>query len=128
MTQQLNTFYKALQNDALIFLLAAIFFALLFFIIYYWPYNNRPGRHYRWQKWMEFLWISFGCAFAASLIWGAFIHAPNPRIWRRVMLPLSLVNALYSAVLYWFFSAIISQLPSRWTKTNANLFMKIRRR
>lgn len=128
MTQQLNTFYRSLQNDSAIFLLLAVLFALICFVIYYWPYNNRPGRHYRWQKWMVFLWISYGCTYAASLIVGASIHAPNPQIWWRVMPMLALVNAFYSAILYAVFSFIISQFPSRWTRTNANLFMKIRRR
>ena len=128
MTQQLNTFYKSVQNDSLFFLFTAVAFALIFFIIYYWPYNNRPGRHYRWQKWLIFLGISFACTFAVTLIIGASIHAPRPIIWVKVMFMLSLINSLYSALLYSVFSFILSQFPARWTKTNANLFMKIGRR
>lgn len=128
MAQQLNSFYKSLQNDSTIFLLIAVGFSLLCFIIYYWPYNNRPGRHYRWEKWMVFTWIAFGLTWAASLIFGASIKAPSPQVWWRVMGILSVVNAFYASVLYVTFSFILSQFPSRWTKTNANLFMKIRRR
>lgn len=128
MTNLVKTFYLKLQSFSLWFFLIAAVLSVLMFCIYYWPYNNKPGRHYRWQKWLIFLGISTGSVFLLTLCVGAIVKCPIYSLWWKTVATIACVNALYSLLIYVAFSFVLSQIPPTSTKTNAYLWMKIGRK
>lgn len=128
MTNLVKTFYLKLQSYSLLFILIAVILSVLMFAIYYWPYNSKPGRHYRWQKWLMFLGITAVCAFVITFCIGASIKCPISSLWWRSIATIAGVNALYVIVFYLFLSFVLCQMPPASTKTNAYLWMKIGRK
>lgn len=128
MTSLIKTFYLKLQSNSLWFLLIAVIISVLMFVVYYWPYNNKPGRHYTSLKWLMFLGISVASAFVLTFCIGAFIKCPISLIWWRIIATVAGVNALYALSIYFILSLFICQISPTVTKTNAYLFMKIGRR
>lgn len=127
-TNLVKNYYAGLQSFALWFLLIAVVLSLILFFVYYWPYNNRPGRHYVWQKWFAFLGAVSGSVFLLTIIVCAFLRCPLPALWWQTALLTALVNTLYAVLLYLVCSFVLCQIPSTVSKTNAYPFMKIKRK
>ena len=128
MTRLVKHYWLGLQSEALWFVIISVVLFAVLFVIYYWPFNNKPGRHYKWRYWCAFLGILSGCVFAFTLIVCAFIKCPVSGIWWKTSLMLALINTLYSLLLYTLSSFILCQIPPTVSKTNAYPFMKIKRK
>lgn len=128
MTKLIKNFMTSLQSCALWFLLLAVILSIVLFAIYYWPYNNKPGRHYKCQKWASFAGVLACCMFVSTVVICAFLRCPIAALWWKTTLMIALINTLYSVLLYLLCSFILCQIPSSVSKTNAYLFMKIGRR
>ena len=65
--QQAKAFWNNLEDITIIILIIAVVIGILFAVIYYKPYNNKPGRHYTPKHWIFFLVITFVMAFLLTL-------------------------------------------------------------
>ena len=75
--QQARTFWGKLEGISTILLIIALMIGILFAVIYYKPYNNKPGRHYTPKHWIIFLVITFVMAFLLTLGFEYFAVAPH---------------------------------------------------
>ena len=93
-------FWRNLENASVGFIIIAILVAILAAVIYYIPFNDKPGRHYHPKYWFLFwgfsLLISFGFTFGYEYIFC------EPKLNGALLLELKIAfgNAIYSILLY----------------------------
>lgn len=89
-------------------------------IIYFKPFNNKPGRHYRGRWWWFFAAIAFFGTLLVSYILCGIILKDARNLGQSLSFQhfLSWGNAFYAFVLYF----IISFIWWNWGKTNAYRF------
>ena len=101
-----QTFWESLQSEAII--LTSIFFicGLLVAWCYYKPFNEKPGRHFKFTYWLIFLGLAFLLSFLLTLVF-EFITL-NTGIGGSTMLliKIALTNGLYAMAVYWVISVI----------------------
>lgn len=119
---QAKVFWRNIESNSLVALLIFIIIGALMAIVYYWPFNDKPGRHYRPRYWWMFLAFTAVLSMVVTFAYEC-LAVNTPNIYGAVMLEfkLSLANALYSALVYLLFSVLwCSLLP-----TNAYRIFKI---
>lgn len=119
---QARAYWNKMESSAAFIILIFLGLGILLSVIYYQPYNNRPGRHYTLNHWLIFLAITFVLAFFVT--WGfEYIVAP-PKLAGSTMLQLKIAlgNAIYASFLYIFISWIWCQFK---LPTNACRLIKI---
>jgi len=105
------------------FIIAFAVSALVFAIIYYGPYNNKPGRHYMVKHWLIWLIITAAVTFIVTLVMG-LIMVKSPLAARTgLILRVSGVNVIYSVGVYFLAAVLVCNAP--FLKTNAYRFLKI---
>lgn len=120
---QARLLWSKLDQTTIWFLIVFIVLAFIFSFVYYGPYNNKPHRHYRVKCWLIWMMITVASSFVVSLVVGLItIQSPLDAI-ASLFCRISLVNAVYSAILYFIISALVCNLP--FVKTNAYRFLKI---
>lgn len=103
---QAKNFWRDLENASVGFIFIAALVAILAAVIYYIPFNNKPGRHYRPLYWFLFwcatLLISFGLTFGYEYIFC------EPKLNGALLLELKIAfgNAIYSILLYLIISIV----------------------
>lgn len=90
-----------------------IFMLLLFVIIgfsvaylYYGPYNNRPGRHYKLKYWLSFLFITFVSCCGITLFFETSLVSKHLDGSWILMIKIALANAVYASLIYIISSVI----------------------
>lgn len=97
-------------------ILVAAMFILTFAICwyYYFPFNNKSGRHYHPKYWGYFFAVSFIFVLALSYA-GCCMIAKNPGFDTGFLFKVSLLNAGYAVLVY----LIMSMIINRTGKSNA---------
>jgi hypothetical protein len=119
MYSQAKTFWAALENGALFYLMILLLGILLCWV-YYGPFNNLPERHYKPRYWWFFALANL---FLTLLTTYFVVHSlVPPRVqganlieWR-----LALGNAVYSSIIY----CGVSIIWCKWLPTNAYRYLK----
>ena len=124
MTKLVKAYWYQLQSYGLWFFLIAAVVALLLAYYYYGPYNNRPGRHYKSKYWLTRGGMAAACAFALTFCVGLTIKCHIPSIWRETIGRITLMNGVYSIVVYLILSFVVCQFPMTF-KTNAYPVLKL---
>lgn len=120
---QARVLWSKLDACTVWFIIAFVVLALVFAIIYYGPYNNKPGRHYKVKHWFIWMLITAAVTFVVTLVIG-LIMVKSPLAARiGLILRISGVNILYSAGVYLIAALLVCNAP--FLKTNAYRFLKI---
>lgn len=123
--RQAQELWSNLDSSAVWFLVTFIVLTVVIAIIYYGPYNNKPNRHYKVKHWLIFMAITTMATIVISLGIG-FLTVPSPLPARTgLIFRISVINAIYSIVLYFFIALLVCNIPL--LKTNAYKFLKIRK-
>lgn len=112
---QANRFWDSVDSNVFWLLIIMVVISLLWCRFYYKPYNNKPGRHYIPKHWYSFGGITFVVTFVASLCALCFWFVPNPKFDLKFLLTVSLINSVYSIIVY----IILSYLFCKFSSTNA---------
>lgn len=67
---------------------------------YFFPYNQKPGRHYKPKYWRIFGLVSVVLAFMISYF-TSYAMSKNPGFDHAFLVKVSGINSLYSVALYW---------------------------
>lgn len=118
-----NKLWQMIDSGALFFILIFFVVAMLGAILYYYPYNNKAGRHYKMRYWALWLVITALVTFATSVIIGFLLIDSPMKDTTSFIMRISAINLVYSVLLYIVFSIIICNL--NMPKTNAYRFFKI---
>ena len=115
--------WNMLESGALFYIMIFIIIAFLFAVVYYYPYNNRPQRHYKMRFWL--LWLGYTAlgTFIISMIAGFYLFDSPIRDTTNFIIRISLINTVYSVLMYLVFSIIICNL--NMPKTNAYRFFEL---
>lgn len=107
--KQAQAFWKQLDVSSIIFVAIFLLLGIVMASIYYKPFNDKPGRHYKPKYWIYFLLTTFvltllvtlgcGCAIAQPKLDGSFV----------LELKIAVANAIYSSFIYIFVSWIWCQ-------------------
>lgn len=107
--KQAQAFWKQLDVSSIIFVAIFLLLGIVMAGIYYKPFNDKPGRHYKPKYWIYFLLTTFvltllvtlgcECAIAQPKLDGSFI----------LELKIAVANAIYSSFIYIFVSWIWCQ-------------------
>lgn len=115
--------WSKLDSCTIWFIAAFVVLALLFSIIYYGPYNNRPGRHYKVKYWFIWMLITAVVTFVVTLVIGLIVAKSPLTAGIGLILRISGVNVLYSIGVYFIVALLVCNAP--FLKTNAYRFLKI---
>lgn len=119
---QAKAFWKQLESGTWFYIIAFIVIAAFFAYLYYKPYNNRPGRHFRPSHWAIFGVISIVVTFLATLLIAVLMAYPKLDGSFVIEFKIALANILYAAVIY-----ILCSLGFCLSgKTNAYIPFKLR--
>lgn len=111
--QQADAFWRQLDGSTWYFILAFVLVALLCAWIYYKPFNERPGRHFRPRYWVVF-WIFTAVLSFIVTLFIAWLMANPKNIsggW-KIEIGISIVNTLYAAFMYVLFSVLFCNIGS----------------
>ena len=120
---QARALWSKLDACTVWFIVAFVVLALVFAIIYYGPYNNKPGRHYKVKHWLIWMEITALVTFVVTLVMG-LIMVKSPLAARiGLILRVSGVNILYGIGVYFIAALLVFNAP--FLRTNAYRFLKI---
>lgn len=116
--------WASLDSCAVWFVIAFAIMAIMFACVYYGPYNNRPGRHYKSRYWILWMGIDVLLTVVITLLIG-LIGVDSPLLPQKIgmLVRISGANMVYSAVVYFVVSLFVCNMP--FLKTNAYRFLKI---
>ena len=100
MLAQANKFWGTLESYSIFILLIFVFIGIILASIYFGPYNNKPGRHYRPRYWLMFMLVTLIVAFAATI--GFECIACPPKLDGALVLELKIAlgNSIYAVGMY----------------------------
>lgn len=103
---QAKSFWDNLENTGLVIIAIFVVLGILSAVIYYGPYNNKPGRHYRPTHWLVFLFLTFVITFGFT--WGMEAIMVNPKLDGASMLEMKIAlgNAIYASGLFFLTSVV----------------------
>lgn len=118
-----GVFWELLESYALFIICTFVILGILFAFLYYGPFNNKPGRHYRPRWWAGFLGITFAATLIVTLIIGLLA---NPELSGSGVLifKIALGNALYAMFVYFLTSVVWCNL----IPTNAYPIFKFKKK
>lgn len=97
---QAQAFWKHLESGTWFYLIAFIVIAALFAYLYYKPYNNLPGRHFRPRHWVIFGVISLIVTFLVTLLLAYLMATPKLPGAFVIELKIAFANMIYAAGVY----------------------------
>ncbi len=120
---QARALWSKLGSCTVWFIVIFVVIALVFVIIYYGPYNNKPGRHYKVKHWLIWMLITAAVTFVITMVLGlVMVKSPlSARI--CLILRVSGINFFYSIGVYFIAALLVCNMP--FLKTNAYRFLKI---
>lgn len=103
---QAKAFWRHLEGSTMITIAIFVVLGILLAVIYYKPYNDKPGRHYRPTHWLLFLIVTF--VLTLLVTWGYEYVAVKPVLYGALMLEfkVALGNAIYATALYFVTSLV----------------------
>ena len=120
---QARALWSKLDASTVWFIVVFVVLALVFAFVYYGPYNNKPGRHYKVKHWLIWMIITAIFTFVVTFVIG-LIMVKSPLAARYgLILRISGINVLYSIGVYFFAALIVCN--ASFLKTNAYRFLKI---
>jgi len=115
-----NTFNSVGSSTALVILLGATF---LMVVLYYYAWNKLPGFHFRIGHWFIFMAITAILVGALTYILVPVTTHPIGVFARKApVFPLTLINLLYSIVLYFICSIGINAFFKKTTNASCTPF------
>ncbi len=117
-----RSLWNSMDTAGIYFLISAIAVGLILVLFYYYGYNRFPGRKYKISHWAIWLGITSVVTILLTLIFGNILVSSNLKEQSGFILRISLINGLYSAVVYLLATLIICNIP---VPTNAYRFLKI---
>lgn len=103
-----SKFWNSISSWSWVLLLAMLVVAIIVCWIYFFPFNNRSGKHYkpiyRYYSWL----ISFVAAFVVTMVLSYFM-AKNPSFGFGLICKISFINAIYAIVISLIVSLILDQ-------------------
>lgn len=115
-------FWNNLQSASMYSVILFIVLGLFLACFYYYVYNKWPGRKYKIWQWAMWIGITFVVTLVATDALGSAIVTTNLEEKSGFLLRISLVNGLYSTIVYFITSFVICNIP---VPTNAYRFLKI---
>ncbi len=103
---QALAFWNKLSGTFLWLFIVLLLVCFMAAYIYFGPYNNRPGRHYKPTHWCGALVINFVIILIGSFLIEYFIADPRLDGAMVLEIKIALINAFYSLLLYLLFSWI----------------------
>lgn len=103
---QAKSFWRHLESFSIILVLLFIIIGIIMAVLYYWLYNNKPGRHYMPTHWLLFWAVTFVMGFVITFLFEYAVA--QPRLDGAVMLEvkIALGNGIYSSILYLVISIV----------------------
>lgn len=120
---QARLLWDKLEACTVWFIVAFVALAIVFTFVYYGPYNNKPGRHYKVSRWGVFMIITAVVAFLVTLLIGVTMAKSSLSERIDLALRISVASAIYSVVCYLICSFLVCNMP--FLKTNAYRLLKI---
>ena len=121
MQKNAKTFWNDLDGATTLVIIGFIAIAIVMAFIYYQPYNNKPGRHYRPRHWLCFLGVTFVVVLLASLGVESIFAKPSISGAFVLELKVAIGSAIYASLLYFF----VSVFWCNFLPTNAYRLFKI---
>lgn len=116
---QARSFWNNLEGSMWI-VISMVLLGVCIAAYYYTSYNNAPGRHYKPQKWLLFLGITFFITLLASYGIEHLICEPRLKGASTLEFMVAIGNALYACLVYFITSVIwCNAFPTnayRWFK------------
>ena len=103
---QAKAFWRHLEGSTMITISIFVVLGIALAAIYYMPYNDKPGRHYRPTHWLVFMVVTF--VLTLLVTWGFEYIAVKPVLKGAFMLEfkVALGNAIYATGLYFLTSLV----------------------
>ncbi len=117
-----RSLWNSMDTAGVYFLISAIAVGLILVLFYYYGYNRFPGRKYKISHWAIWLGVTSVVTILLTLLLGNVLVSSNLKEQSGFILRISLINGLYSAVVYLLATLIICNIP---VPTNAYRFLKI---
>lgn len=114
--------WNSLDSASIYFILAVLIVSVLLVCFYYYGYNRWPGRKYKVGHWALWLVIAAVVTIVATMGLGYGLVDSQLSEKTGFILRISLINGVYSAVIYFISSFLICNIP---VPTNAYRFLKI---
>lgn len=117
-----RSMWASLESASMYFLVVAILLAMISVWLYYYVYNNYPGRKYRIRHWFFWMIGLFALTAIVTFVLGNSLVSSNLIELRGFLLRLSPINSVYAVAIYFVASFVICNIP---VPTNAYRFLKI---
>ena len=106
---QARAFWNKLEASSILIVALFILLGIAMASVYYKPFNDKPGRHYKPKYWVYFLLATFVLTLLVTL--GCEYAIAQPKLDGSFVLELKIAfaNAIYSSVVYLFVSWIWCQ-------------------
>ena len=106
---QARAFWNKLEASSILIVALFILLGIAMACVYYKPFNDKPGRHYKPKYWVYFLLATFVLTLLVTL--GCEYAIAQPKLDGAFVLELktAFANAIYSSVVYLFVSWIWCQ-------------------
>ena len=103
---QARAYWNKLDDMAFLFILFSILVGAGMAYLYYGPYNNKAGRHYKPQYWLWHLVFTFIISlFLTGLVCGIFAY-PKLDGTIGLLIRIAFVNAICASLIYFFISVV----------------------
>lgn len=101
--------WNAIDNSNLILVIGMILLTIFIGWGYFYPFNQRPGRHYHPKYWGIWGGIATVLTFFSTFI-VCYFNAKNPSFDYALLAKVSAINALYSIPVYLIITLTINKL------------------
>ena len=100
--------WNAIESGEIFLIITMIVLTVAICWFYYFPFNNKSGRHYRPKYWA--IAGAINLIAVALTTWGlCCILTPNPSFDYWFLTEVTIVNTIYALVLYYIISNIINR-------------------
>lgn len=100
--------WNSIDSSEWILFIIMIVLTVLYSWGYFFPYNNKPGRHYRPGYWLGFGMCNLISVFLITFI-VCYIFVPNPGFDIWLLVKVASANTLIALILYYIISTIINR-------------------
>lgn len=104
-----SNFWNSISSWSWLFLLAMLVIAIGSCLCYYFPFNNKSGRHYMLKYWL----ISWGISVGIVLIFTLFLSwvlSPSFSFGSSLISRICVINVIYALVAFPFVSFIMEKM------------------
>ena len=117
-----ENFWRSLDDACTFFVPFLLLVSIGLCIIYFYPYNNLPGRHYKRTHWVAFYIITVLVAFLGTVILGYLRTNPSLNGSDNLIWKIAFGNLIYSIIIFGLFSCLI------WLFGSTNTYNPLRKK